>query len=348
MMSKGFKRTLALLSASTIVFGACSLDGAGLPEEALTATPVSHETIEKTFLSVQDLFEEQQASKNEVEAPAAEEEIAEPEEETVFVSEDLTRYATAQFSIRTTPESDGHVAGTMYYGKEVHVTGISEDGQWSRIEFLGGEAYVMSACLTEEKPEIIVTEETPAEETEAEETAATTEQTETPAQTEAAEEEQAYVETYEEEDVVYDEPEYVEEEEEEEEEDKSYDINYPSSGTIEYELFILVNEAREDAGLHPYSWSWSLADAAEIRAEEISDYFSHDRPDGGDCFDLSGVYAENIAAGQSSAQEVFDDWMNSDGHRSNILDPDYVTCGFAFYEDSDCEYEYYWAQEFGY
>ena len=40
--------------------------------------------------------------------------------------------------------------------------------------------------------------------------------------------------------------------------------------------------------------------------------------------------------------------MNSDGHRANILDPDYETCGFAFYEDSDCEYEYYWAQEFGY
>ncbi len=55
----------------------------------------------------------------------------------------------------------------------------------------------------------------------------------------------------------------------------------------------------------------------------------------------------NIAYGQTSAQEVFNAWMNSPGHRDNIMNPGYRTFGAALYY-TDGGYYYYWVQEFGY
>ena len=123
----------------------------------------------------------------------------------------------------------------------------------------------------------------------------------------------------------------------------SYSINYPASGTEEYELFILINNARTSAGLAPLSWSGGLADAAYVRAGEAVDCFSHTRPDGSDWWTVneSIMYGENLAQGQTNAQWVFDDWMNSPTHRDNIMNPGYVTYGSARVGDT-------WAQEFGY
>ena len=119
-------------------------------------------------------------------------------------------------------------------------------------------------------------------------------------------------------------------------------INYPPEGTVEYELFILINNERAAHGLAPLSWSGSLADCAYVRASECVDCFSHTRPDGSDWYTVnpSIMYGENLATGQETAQQVFDDWMASPGHRDNILGP-YTTYGSARVGNT-------WAQEFGY
>ena len=113
------------------------------------------------------------------------------------------------------------------------------------------------------------------------------------------------------------------------------------------ELLVLVNAARRGAGLPELKWSASLEESAVIRAGEISEVFSHDRPDGRSCFTVNPLCrGENIAAGQKTPEEVFDSWMNSAGHRGNILNPGFSIMGVGFvYADDD--YRYYWAQLFG-
>lgn len=125
-------------------------------------------------------------------------------------------------------------------------------------------------------------------------------------------------------------------------------INYPPQGTMEYELFILVNNAREANGLAPYSYRGDLASAASVRAGEATIVFDHLRPDGSEYYTVNSsiVYGENLAVGFTSAQEAFNCWMNSPTHRANILDSDYTACGFAYTVGADGNW--YWAQEFGY
>jgi len=126
-------------------------------------------------------------------------------------------------------------------------------------------------------------------------------------------------------------------------------VVYPPAGTVEYEVLVLVNNARAAEGLAPLSWSDGLAGAAAVRASEIAVVFDHTRPDGSSCYTVSDlIWAENIACGQTTAAEVFNCWMNSPGHRANIMAPDYTTMGLALNANGDGVYNYYWAQEFGY
>lgn len=114
------------------------------------------------------------------------------------------------------------------------------------------------------------------------------------------------------------------------------------------EVLSLVNEQRAANGLAPLSWSGSLAKGAKTRATEIVVKWAHTRPDGSDFYDAPGCeasYGENLAKGYGSASSAMDGWMNSSGHRANILKPDYKTIGVACYV---CNGQYYWVQEFGY
>ena len=89
----------------------------------------------------------------------------------------------------------------------------------------------------------------------------------------------------------------------------------------------LVNAERAKAGLKPLRYCTEGQQAADLRAQEITKSFSHTRPDGRTCFTvwndlgISGSYmcAENIAYGYQSAEKVMEGWMNSSGHRANIL-----------------------------
>lgn len=105
-----------------------------------------------------------------------------------------------------------------------------------------------------------------------------------------------------------------------------------SSAVSDYqqEVLRLVNVERAKEGLSPLKYYFPGQAAADIRAKEIDTKFDHERPDGTMCFtalDEQGITyyhaGENIAYGFSTPQEVVNAWMNSPGHRANILSGDF-------------------------
>lgn len=117
-----------------------------------------------------------------------------------------------------------------------------------------------------------------------------------------------------------------------------------------FQVLKLVNKEREKKGLSPLIMDEKLLSVAMRRAAEINVYFSHTRPDGSDCYtvidadDLMSACGENIAAGQSSPRDVMNCWMNSSGHKANILNENYNVIGIGCFKAGDC---YYWVQAFG-
>lgn len=128
--------------------------------------------------------------------------------------------------------------------------------------------------------------------------------------------------------------------------------SYSNADLFEYaeEVAVLVNKERKANGLKPLRLSPLLSEAALVRAREIPISFSHTRPDGSSCFtaisELNISYktaAENIAYGQKNPDSVMNAWMNSSGHRSNILNKnvDYIGVGVNYQNGT-----YYWSQFF--
>ncbi|KPV55575.1 serine protease [Paenibacillus sp. A3] len=110
----------------------------------------------------------------------------------------------------------------------------------------------------------------------------------------------------------------------------------------------LVNQERAKAGLQPLASDSALTAMALDKAKDMynNGYFDHTSPTYGSPFDMMRSYGirysyagENIAKGQRSPQEVMNAWMNSDGHRKNILSPNFTKIGVAYYNGV-------WVQEF--
>jgi len=129
-------------------------------------------------------------------------------------------------------------------------------------------------------------------------------------------------------------------------------INIPSSQnyTVEQEVIRLVNVERAKAGLSSLKYDWELARVAEYKSQDMHDkkYFSHTSPTYGSPFTMLKNFGisyksagENIAMGQRSAQEVVKAWMNSEGHRANILNKNYTHIGIGYVKDG-----HYWTQMF--
>lgn len=113
----------------------------------------------------------------------------------------------------------------------------------------------------------------------------------------------------------------------------------------------LVNKEREKRNLAPLSIDKSVQTAAQVRAQEREQSFSHTRPDGsGFATALKEqkvsyrTAGENIAWGQRSPEEVVNAWMNSDGHRANILNSKYTSIGVGYYQNA--KGVKYWSQLF--
>ena len=99
----------------------------------------------------------------------------------------------------------------------------------------------------------------------------------------------------------------------------------------------LVNQERTSRGLQPLVKDDRLMVAAAARAKELSQRYSHTRPDGSECFTILwhlgidyGYAGENIAMGQRTPEIVMNDWMNSSGHRANILNENYDCIGVGY------------------
>ena len=110
----------------------------------------------------------------------------------------------------------------------------------------------------------------------------------------------------------------------------------------------MMNQQRAAQGLAQLAWSNALTNAAQVRANEIVDVFSHTRPNGSAFWtvDSNVQYGENLAKLYQSADSVYTAWMNSPTHAANIMDGGYKTVGIAISQSDDGSW--YWAQEFGY
>ncbi|WP_103503532.1 MULTISPECIES: CAP domain-containing protein [Streptomyces] len=115
----------------------------------------------------------------------------------------------------------------------------------------------------------------------------------------------------------------------------------------------LVNEERAKAGCRPVANDTALAGIARDFSRDMAerDFFSHTDPDGrtpwdrADAAGISNLGGENIARGQQSPEAVMDSWMNSEGHRANILNCDFKTLGVGVHNGPGGPW---WTQNFGY
>ena len=114
----------------------------------------------------------------------------------------------------------------------------------------------------------------------------------------------------------------------------------PSASSFEEQVVVLVNQERKKAGLAPLTHRADIKNVAEKKAMDMinSNYFSHTSPNYGSPFDMLKAFGvsyrtagENIAKGQKSPQEVMNAWMNSSGHRANILNGSYTSIGVGYY-----------------
>ena len=134
----------------------------------------------------------------------------------------------------------------------------------------------------------------------------------------------------------------------------SSEANNDFISDYEREVVRLVNIERNNRGLSSLTISDKLSKAADVRAVEIVDKFDHERPNGSRASTAAKevgynytTFGENIAAGYPNPQEVVEGWMNSEGHRNNILNAAYTQIGVGCFEKTDSEYRMYWVQLFG-
>jgi len=123
-------------------------------------------------------------------------------------------------------------------------------------------------------------------------------------------------------------------------------------------VLTLTNNERAKAGCRPLQLNSALTKAAEAHASDMVDehYFAHDSLDGRSPFDRmkaagfkGGAMAENIAVGYTSAAAVVKGWMNSPGHRQNILNCTYTMIGIG-YDSGQVKPDWgngSWVQDFG-
>lgn len=118
----------------------------------------------------------------------------------------------------------------------------------------------------------------------------------------------------------------------------------------EKEVIRLVNEIRAQNGLKALSYDWELSRVARYKSQDMRDnkYFSHTSPVYGSPFQMIKNFGityrsagENIARGQATPQAVVNAWMNSSGHRANILNASFTHIGVGYVADGR-----YWTQMF--
>ena len=120
--------------------------------------------------------------------------------------------------------------------------------------------------------------------------------------------------------------------------------------SYEQQVADLVNAERAKAGLPALKLNWELSRVARIKSQDMHDkkYFAHQSPTYGSPFDMMKKFGisyrtagENIAQGYATPQSVMTGWMNSPGHRANILNSSFTQIGVGYFKDGN-----YWTQMF--
>ncbi|MCF2945784.1 SafA/ExsA family spore coat assembly protein [Paenibacillus tarimensis] len=126
--------------------------------------------------------------------------------------------------------------------------------------------------------------------------------------------------------------------------------NIDQTKNVEQQVLTIVNQERSKAGLRPLQMDWELQRTARVKSCDMAQkgFFSHQSPTYGSPFDMMRAFGisyrtagENIAKGQRSPQEVMNSWMNSSGHRANILKAEFTHIGVGY-----CERGNHWTQMF--
>lgn len=127
-----------------------------------------------------------------------------------------------------------------------------------------------------------------------------------------------------------------------------YDISGHTIGSLEYSILSEINARRAEEGLPGLTMDSKLCALSAIRAYECTQSWGHTRPDGRSCFTVLSDYNYNIwsACGENllycssgfSAADMVDVWMNSDGHRANILNPEFTHAGIGVYQKDGLTY----------
>ncbi|MBU3111587.1 hypothetical protein KPL55_08610 [Clostridium lacusfryxellense] len=129
--------------------------------------------------------------------------------------------------------------------------------------------------------------------------------------------------------------------------------NLSADDKIVKEVVTLVNQERSKQGLAPLKENVKLSTVARTKSEDMAknNYFSHTSPTYGSPFDMMKQFGitysaagENIAMGQPTAASVMDGWMNSPGHRANILSKDFTEIGVGIAKNANGSI--YWTQQF--
>ena len=135
--------------------------------------------------------------------------------------------------------------------------------------------------------------------------------------------------------------------------DKSTDKKPETSSELsafEQEVVKLTNAEREKQGLAALKIDTELSKVARIKSQDMKDknYFDHNSPTYGSPFDMMKQFGisyktagENIAQGQQTPEEVVQAWMNSQGHRENIMNSSFTHIGVGYVESGN-----YWTQQF--
>lgn len=266
----------------------------------------------------EEISENQETDSENSEEVSEEESISETESvseesEPEFTVEEYSAvlYVKKAVNVRIGPSTDYEKIGGLNKGDQIQVTGIADTG-WYQIEYNGSEAYVSSNYLVDEATyQAIVAEE------EAAALAAQQAASEQAAAEQQVTEQQA------------------------------------NTGGYKEQVVTIMNQERSAAGVGGITQNATLDNLAQIRAQEIVTSFSHTRPNGTSCFTVfeeNGVTymaaGENIAAGYGTPEEVMAGWMNSEGHRANILNGNFTQVGIGYYTDPNSTYGTYWVQIF--
>lgn len=304
-------------------------------QEAATSENVSEENSETAELEENNSSEVTSEDGSTSEEPVS----SEPEsEEPEFIVEeyDAVLFVKKAVNVRKGPSTDYERIGSLGKGEQIQVTGIADTG-WYQIQYGGDVAYVSSSYLLDEASyqAMIAEEEALAAQAAAEQAAQEQQQAQeqqpSPEQQPAPEQQQPAPEQ------------------------QPTPEQQPQVNNSDYkaQVVAIMNQERANAGIGGISQNASLDAVAQIRAQEIVQSFAHTRPNGASCFtvlDENGIVymtaGENIAAGYGTPADVMAGWMNSEGHRANILNGSFGQVGIGYYTDPNTPYGTYWVQIF--